>query len=75
MMHCTTEGPTVKALLTSQKVFHIRSKAGVFTLRAGASSALGVTSRPFRHHRGVLVLLREAIQAATQSQVSSPASC
>lgn len=44
-------------------------KEGVFTLRAGPGSALGVPSRsvalqrgPFHDHRGVFVLLREAIQ-------------
>lgn len=41
----------------------------MFTFRAGSGSALGVSSRsvalqrrPFHNHRGVFVLLREAIQ-------------
>lgn len=66
----------MKALLTSQKVFQIQSRAGVFTLRAGTGSALGVSSRsvalqrrPFHSHRGVFVLLREAIQQPHRARI------
>lgn len=55
-------------------------KDGVFTLNAGSGSVLGVSSRsaarhrrPCPSHRGVFVLLREAIQTAAQSGDSSPA--
>lgn len=62
------------------KTFKIQWRTGAFTLSAGSGSVLGVSSRsaarhrrPCHSHRGVFVLLREAIQAAAQSGDSSPA--
>lgn len=59
-----------------KKAFQLQSRAGVFTLRAGTSSALGVSSRsvalqrrPFHSHRGVFVLLREAIQLPHRARI------
>lgn len=51
-----------------KRAFQITSRMGVFTLSAGSGSVLGVSGRsvalqrrPFHNHRGVFVLLREAI--------------
>lgn len=59
-----------------KKVFQIQSRAGVFTLRAGTGSVQGVSSRsvalqrrPFHSHRGVFVLLREAIQQPHRARI------
>lgn len=72
----TWKGWWVKALLTSRKVFQSQSRAGVFTLRAGTDSVLGVSSRSvalqrrlFHSHRGVFVLLREAIQQPHRARI------
>lgn len=59
-----------------KKAFQLQSRAGVFTLRAGTGSALGVSSRsvalqrrPFHSHRGVFVLLHEAIQLPHRARI------
>lgn len=66
----------VKAYSHPIKVFQIKSRAGVFTLRAGSVCVLGVSSgsgalqrRPFHSHRGVFVLLREAIQQPHRARI------
>lgn len=72
----TWKGWWVKGLLTSKKVFQSQSRAGVFTLWAGTDSVLGVSSRfvalqrrLFHSHRGVFVLLREAIQQPHRARI------
>lgn len=78
-MMCCNIKRQEKLLLHPHKGLPVKDM-GVFTLSVGSSSVLGVSSRSAAQHRrschshrGVFVLLREAIQAAAQSWDSSPA--